>query len=447
MNLLRKNPLEQLLAQLEREDTDGIKETLEGLHPADIADLLESLIPEQRKHIWGNIVSNRMGDILVELSDGVRRDLIASLDGDRIVESIRLLDIDEIADLIPDLPEELLADVLFSVDQEARKGLGEVLSYPEDTAGGLMNLDAVGVRDNISLHVVSRFLRLRGELPEHTDKLFVVDRQGRLTGSLPISKLLTAPLTDPTSMHVSSDPIYFEAMDEDSEVAKSFEKYNLVSAPVVDSDMNLIGRITVDDVVDVIREDAAHIEMARAGLSPDDDPFAPVTKSARNRSLWLGVNLVTALAGAWVISKFEGSIQQLVALAVLMPIVASMGGNAGTQTVTLVIRGLSTGTLNASNIRVLLKKELLVGGFNGVVWAVAIALIASFWYSNPQLGLIIAMATVANLLIAALAGVVIPVSLDKLGIDPALAGGVALTTVTDVVGYFAVLGLATVFLL
>ena len=447
MNLLRKNPLEQLLAQLEREDTDGIKETLEGLHPADIADLLESLIPEQRKRIWGNIVSNRMGDILVELSDGVRRDLIASLDGDRIVESIRLLDIDEIADLIPDLPEELLADVLFSVDQEARKGLGEVLSYPEDTAGGLMNLDAVGVRDNISLHVVSRFLRLRGELPEHTDKLFVVDRQGRLTGSLPISKLLTAPLTDPTSMHVSSDPIYFEAMDEDSEVAKSFEKYNLVSAPVVDSDMNLIGRITVDDVVDVIREDAAHIEMARAGLSPDDDPFAPVTKSARNRSLWLGVNLVTALAGAWVISKFEGSIQQLVALAVLMPIVASMGGNAGTQTVTLVIRGLSTGTLNASNIRVLLKKELLVGGFNGVVWAVAIALIASFWYSNPQLGLIIAMATVANLLIAALAGVVIPVSLDKLGIDPALAGGVALTTVTDVVGYFAVLGLATVFLL
>ena len=447
MNLLRKNPLKQLLAQLEREDTDGIKETLEGLHPADIADLLESLIPEQRKRIWGNIVSNRMGDILVELSDGVRRDLIASLDGDRIVESIRLLDIDEIADLIPDLPEELLADVLFSVDQEARKGLGEVLSYPEDTAGGLMNLDAVGVRDNISLHVVSRFLRLRGELPEHTDKLFVVDRQGRLTGSLPISKLLTAPLTDPTSMHVSSDPIYFEAMDEDSEVAKSFEKYNLVSAPVVDSDMNLIGRITVDDVVDVIREDAAHIEMARAGLSPDDDPFAPVTKSARNRSLWLGVNLVTALAGAWVISKFEGSIQQLVALAVLMPIVASMGGNAGTQTVTLVIRGLSTGTLNASNIRVLLKKELLVGGFNGVVWAVAIALIASFWYSNPQLGLIIAMATVANLLIAALAGVVIPVSLDKLGIDPALAGGVALTTVTDVVGYFAVLGLATVFLL
>jgi magnesium transporter len=447
MNLLRKSPLEQLLAQLEREDTDGIKETLEGLHPADIADLLESLIPEQRKHIWGNITSNRMGDILVELSDGVRRDLIASLDGDRIVESIRLLDIDEIADLIPDLPEELLADVLFSVDQEARKGLGEVLSYPEDTAGGLMNLDAVGVRDNISLHVVSRFLRLRGELPEHTDKLFVVDRQGRLTGSLPISKLLTAPLTDPTSMHVSIDPIYFEAMDEDSEVAKSFEKYNLVSAPVVDSDMNLIGRITVDDVVDVIREDAAHIEMARAGLSPDDDPFAPVTKSARNRALWLGVNLVTALAGAWVISKFEGSIQQLVALAVLMPIVASMGGNAGTQTVTLVIRGLSTGTLNASNIRVLLKKELLVGGFNGLVWAVVIALIASFWYSNPQLGLIIAMATVANLLIAALAGVIIPVSLDKLGIDPALAGGVALTTVTDVVGYFSVLGLATVFLL
>jgi magnesium transporter len=388
-----------------------------------------------------------MGDILVELSDGVRRDLITSLDGERIVESIRLLDLDEIADLIPDLPEELLADVLFSVDQEARKGLGEVLAYPDDTAGGLMNLDAVAVRDNISLQVVSRFLRLRGNLPEHTDKLFVVDREGRLTGVLPVSKLLTAPLSDPTSDYVSKDPIYFPAMERDSEVARSFEKYNLVSAPVVDTDMQLIGRITVDDVVDVIRDDAAHAEMARAGLRPDDDPFAPVTKSARNRALWLGVNLITALAGAWVISKFEGSIQQLVALAVLMPIVASMGGNAGTQTVTLVIRGLSTGTLNTSNIFVLLKKELLVGGFNGLVWALAIAIIATFWYNDPRLGLIVAMATVANLVIAAFAGVVIPVTLEKLGIDPALAGGVALTTVTDVVGYFSVLGLATVFLL
>jgi magnesium transporter len=442
-----KSPLDQVLAQLERADRVGIGAALERLHPADIADLLESLTPEQRASVWGDIASDRMGDVMVELSEGVRRDLITNLNGERIFESIRLLDIDEIADLIPDLPEELLADVLFSVDREARKGLGEVLSYPEDTAGGLMNLDAVAVRDNISLHVVSRFLRLRGELPEHTDKLFVVDRDGCLTGVLPITSLLIAPLTDPTSQHVSSDPICFEVMDKDSEVAKSFEKYNLVSAPVVDADMHLIGRITVDDVVDVIREDAAHVEMARAGLRLDDDPFAPVTTSARNRTVWLGVNLVTALLGAWVISKFEGSIQRLVALAVLMPIVASMGGNAGSQTLTLVIRGLSTGTLNASNIRVLLKKEVLVGGFNGLIWSVAIALIAGFWYSDPQLGLIIAMATIVNLVIAALAGVAIPVTLEKLGIDPALAGGVALTTVTDVVGYFAVLGLATVFLL
>ena len=310
-----------------------------------------------------------------------------------------------------------------------------------------MNIDAIAVRDNISLDVVLRFLRLKTELPEHTDCVYLVDRANKLTGILPLEKLITCRGTDSAKDHALINPVSFEILDDEEDVAKAFADYDLVSAPVVGEDQTLMGRITVDDVVDVIREQAEHDIMAAAGLKEEEDIFAPVTKTTQNRTIWLAVNLLTALLGSWVIGQFEGSIQQLVALAVLMPIVASMGGNAGTQTLTVVIRGMSTGTISRGNILTVLRKESMVGVLNGLIWAFVIALIAALWYQNTSLGLVIAAAMIANLVMGAIAGVCIPVFLEKLNIDPALAGGVALTTVTDVIGYFSVLGLATLFLI
>ena len=441
-----KNSLDRLLDLLQAGTPDPIRSFLIELHPADVADLLESLTPDDRVKTWSQVPDEQGGFVLNEVQEAVRAQLIAITPKDRLVKLIEPLDIDDIADLVPDVPENILSDVLFTVSQEARKGLGEVLSYPEDTAGGLMDLDVIAVREDITLEVVTRFLRLRGTLPSNTDVLFLVDRDGMLKGVLPIGSLLIAPLSDPVANHVDPQPVFFKALDSEEEVASAFEKYNLISAPVVDDNMRLIGRITVDDVVDVIREIEAQMIMAGAGLRQDEDMFAPVAQSARSRAVWLGVNLMTALLGSWVISQFAGTIQKMVALAVLMPIVASMGGNAGTQTLTLVIRGLSVGNINVSNIRAVLRKEILVGVLNGVVWACAVALIAGLWFGDPNLGVVIALAMLVNLVIAAFAGVFLPVFLEKLGIDPALAGGVALTTVTDVVGYFAVLGLAAALL-
>jgi magnesium transporter len=441
-----KKSLDRLLDLLQAGTPDPIRSFLTELHPADVADLLESLTPDHRVKTWLQVPDERGGFVLNEVQEAVRAQLIAITPKDRLVKLIKPLDIDDIADLVPDVPEHILSDVLYTVGQEARKGLGEVLSYPEDTAGGLMDLDVIAVREDVTLEVVTRFLRLRGTLPSNTDVLFLVDRDGLLKGVLPIGSLLIAPLSDSVADHVDPQPVFFKALDSEEEVASAFEKYNLISAPVVDDNMRLIGRITVDDVVDVIREIEGQMIMAGAGLRQDEDMFAPVAQSARSRAVWLGVNLMTALLGSWVIFQFEGTIQKMVALAVLMPIVASMGGNAGTQTLTLVIRGLSVGTINASNIRAVLRKEILVGVLNGFVWACAVALIAGLWFGDPQLGAVIALAMLANLVIAAFAGVFLPVFLEKLGIDPALAGGVALTTVTDVVGYFAVLGLAAALL-
>lgn len=439
--------VETLLETIQEGDAGKIEVSVAELHPADVARLLEGLTPEERPVVWAKLPPMTLGEVLVEVPEGVRKQLLADIDKVTLVTAIRYLDIDDIADLIPDLPDEVLADVLFAVDKEARASLGEVLSYPENTAGGLMNVDTVIVRENISLQVVLRYLRLRGELPEHTDKLIVVGRDQRLKGVLPISKLLTAPASDRVKTHIDAEPFLFNVLDTQEEVAKSFEKYNLISAPVVDDDRRLLGRITIDDVVDVIREGADHSVMARAGLRHEEDIFAPVSKSARSRALWLGVNLVTALIASWVIAQFEATIERLVALAVLMPIVASMGGNAGTQTLTVVIRGISMGTITGANVGRVLKKEFLVGGLNGVVWALAVAVIAVIWYQDLALGAIIASAMVINLIAAAISGVGLPILLSRLGIDPALAAGVALTTVTDVVGFFSLLALAALFLI
>ena len=440
--------IEQIVEAIESDQNlDSLASMLDGLHPVDTARLLESLTPEQRPAVWLGLSDEDRGEILLEVADGVRDDLLQDMDRSELVNAIRNLDIDDIADLIPDLPEDVFADVLFTVDKEARAGLGEVLSYPEDTAGGLMNVDAVAVRGNITMRVVIRYLRLRGEVPDSTDQLFVVDRRGRLVGALRVTVLLTAPANERVGELMEREPITFRAMEPQDNVTDAFEKYNLLSAAVVDDENRLVGRITVDDVVDVIREHADHTVMIRAGLDEEEDIFAPVIRSTKSRALWLGVNLITAIIASWVIGQFEDAIEKLVALAVLMPIVASMGGNAGTQTLTIVIRGLGLGTISHANAWRVLKKELLVGGLNGLIWALVVACVATLWYHDYGLGLVIAMAMIINLVVSAAAGVVLPMLLQRIGVDPALAGGVALTTVTDVVGFFALLSLAAFFLL
>ena len=339
-------PTDNIVHLLDINDVSAIESVFADAHPADIADALEQLTPIKRPLAWYYIPQAVKGQVLAELNDGVFKNLAHELDQDELVDAIKVLELDEIADLIPELPESILADVLFAVDRETRNNLGEVLSYAEDTAGGLMNLDATSVRDNISLEVILHYLRRLSNLPEHTNTIYLVDRDNCLTGILPLSRLITAPASDPAIKHAIKSPISFDCHDDEQEVAKAFADYDLISAPVVDENNCLLGRITIDDVVDVIREQAEHDIMASAGLREEEDIFAPVTQTARSRTVWLAVNLVTALLGSWVIGQFEGSIQQLVALAVLMPIVASMGGNAGTQTLTVVIRGMSVGTIS-----------------------------------------------------------------------------------------------------
>ena len=438
---------DDIVELLDTNDVQAIGAVFAAAHPADIADTLESLTPANRPLVWAQIPDKLKGEVLSELSEGVFKDLATEIDQKQLVDSIKSLDVDDIADLVNDLPEETYEDVLVAIDSDIRDSLGEVLSFPENSAGGLMDLDATAVRDNITLDVVLRFLRLKNELPAQTDSIYLVNRNKRLTGILPIDKLITSPAEDLASKHIIDNPVIFNSLDHEEDVAKAFADYDLVSAPVVDENNRLIGRITVDDVVDVIREQAEHDIMAAAGLKNEADIFAPVTKTSRNRTLWLGINLITALLGSWVIGIFEGSIQELVALAVLMPIVASMGGNAGTQTLTVVIRGMSMGTISGGNVRNVLIKESLVGVLNGLLWAAVTATIAAIWFQNLHLGLVIACAMLVNLIMGAIAGVLIPTLLEKVNIDPALAGGVALTTVTDVVGYFSVLGLATLLLL
>ncbi len=432
-----------MLAALEAGDAAQVREILSDLHPADIANSLEGLPVEPRAAVWAQMNIERMGEVLLELPEAVRVDLVQLMDDRSLVAAVHALDIDDIADLIPDLPDEVIAEILFALDKQNRQRLDAVRSYPEDTAGGLMNVDAVTVRENITLELVLRYLRRRGELPEHTNQLFVVDRADRLVGLLSASRLLTMDARTRVSRVMEREAMKFTALTPDREVAAAFERYNLVSAPVVDEKNRLLGRITVDDVVDVIREQADRQVMAPAGLSEEADIFAPVARSSRHRAVWLGINLVTAIIASWVIGLFEDTTQKVVALAVLMLIVASMGGNAGTQTLTLIVRGLAMGTISESNARRVLLRELMIGAVNGLIWALVVALL---WFHQWLLGVLIGLAMIINLAFAALSGVTIPLLVRRLGVDPALASGVILTTVTDVVGFFAFLGLATLFL-
>ena len=441
-----ENLIEHIASVLNESGIEQIADELRKLHPADIARLLESIPPESRELIWPHIDNARRGETLVELSEGVREGLMAEMDTPSLAAAVHSLDTDEIADLIPELPDEVIAEVLYITDREKRDQLNAVLSYAEDTAGGLMDIDAVAIRPRVTVAVTRRYLRMLNELPEYTDKLFVVDRNNKLIGILLLSELVTAE-DDQRIGEITTTAIRsFSVQQPQQEVAQAFARYNLVSAPVVDNENRLLGRITIDDIVDVIQDEADRRVMAPAGLDEEEDIFAPVFQTSRSRAVWLGVNLITAFIAATVIGRFQETISGLVALAVLMPVVASMGGNVGIQSLTVVIRGLSNGTITDKNARKVFFKELMVGSLNGIIWAVVVTMVTLLWFKNLSLAIIIGVAMIITMASSALFGALLPSMLERMGIDPALAGGVALTTVADVVGFVSFLGLAAVFL-
>lgn len=444
---LHKKHLDELTAQLEAGSALSVRRLINTLHPAEIAHLLESLKIDDRYLVWTLVKPDLSGEVLVELNEEVRAGLVNATNIEDLIQAVENLESDDLADLLPDFPEVVLNSVLSSMDHQDRSRFESVLTYDEDTAGGLMSINALTVRPDVSLEVVLRYLRLKKEMPELTDSLIVVDRNDVYLGVLPLSTLLTNDPQMNVAELMDTEVHGIPALLSATEVALLFEQRDLVSAPVVDDLGKLQGRITVDDVVDVIRDEADHSIMSMAGLDEEQDMFAPVVLSAKRRALWLGLNLFTAFLASWVIAMHELVLEHIVALAILMPIVASMGGIAGSQTLTLVIRGLALRQIGRTNAHLLLSKELLVGALNGCFWAFVVAMISSFWFESFSIGLILGLAMVITLVCAALAGALIPMILQQIKIDPALAGGVILTTVTDMIGFWAFLGLATVFLL
>lgn len=438
--------LDRLNRALESGALQQVRFTLNSaLRPVEVAHLLEKSPPKERQVLWNLIRAENQGGVLQYLSDDIQANILSTLDADRVLALTETLDTDDVADILQQLPERVTRELLQSMDDQNRERLEEILGYPEDTAGGLMNTDTVTIRPDITVETVLRYIRRHNEIPEMTDSLFVVSRKDAYIGILPLTKLLVSDpnITVREIMNTDIEPIPAEM--HDAEVASLFAKHDLVSAPVINPEGRLLGRITIDDVVDVIREDADHSLMSMAGLDEDQDTFAPLLQTTRRRAVWLGINLITALMASAVIGLFQHTIDQVVALAVLMPIVASMGGIAGSQTLTLVIRGQALGHVERSNAGWLLNRELLVGGLNGILWALIVAAVSIFWFKDTTIGVVIGLAIVINLIAGALAGTVLPLFLKAVGIDPALAGSVLLTTITDVIGFFAFLGLATYF--
>lgn len=437
--------LGELYTALDSGTFKQVRRMLNSLQPVKIAHLLESSPPEMRWALWRLIDREIEGEVLQELSDDIQSQFLLQMDSQEVAEIVEGLDTDDIADILQQLPDQVIREVLSVMTDQDRQRVESVLPYAEDTAGGLMNTDTITIRPRLTLDVVLRYLRRHDELPKSTDSLIVVNRRDEFLGLLPLGKLLT---TDPgiTVREVMVTDVEAIAAElPDTEVAKLFENHDWVSAPVVNESGKLLGRITIDDVVDVIREGADHSLMSMAGLDEEEDTFAPVLRTTPRRAIWLGVNLITAIIASAVINIFQDTIDKVVALAVLMPIVASMGGVAGSQTLTVVIRGMALGHIGRNNLKWLLSREFRVGIINGLLWALVMGAIASVWFNDPVIALIIAAAMIINLLTAATAGALLPVILKSLKVDPALAGGVALTTVTDVVGFFAFLGLATYF--
>ncbi len=446
----REHTQANLKSLREQLDTGGMRSAramVHGLHPAEVARLLESVPQRERELLWDMVASDDAGDVLVEVNDAVRDGLIEGMQHERILSAMEGMQLDDLADLLVDLPETITQQVLQSLDDQDEERLRQVLAYDEDSAGGLMNVDVVTVRPDVTLEVVGRYLRARGEMPDGTDSIFVVDRDNRYIGSLFLSRLVTGDGNTLVADVMSTDLQPIPAHTSSTEVVWEFENRDLLSAPVVDDDYHVVGRITIDDVVDVIRDEAEHSFMSAAGLDEEDDMFAPVVKSATRRAVWLGVNLFTAFLAAAVVDLFQSTIDKIVLLAVLMPVVPSMGGVAGSQSLTIITRAIALGQIDKTNAKRILRKELLVGLLNGVIWAVIVAAFTYLWFGDWRIGGVIGAAMVVNLFVAAFAGFTIPLTLKRMQIDPALAGGVVLTTVTDVVGYMAFLGLGALLLL
>jgi magnesium transporter len=439
--------LERLTKALDQGTMRQVHGQVNSMHPGEIASLLESLPPTQREIVWDLVDPDLEGEVLVELIDDVRAGLISAMETDELVAAAEGLEPDDLADLLQDLPQAVNRQVLRSMDSQDRERIRAIMAFDEDTAGGLMNTDTVSVRPDVTLETVLRYLRARGDVPEKTDALFVVNRYDRYLGVLDITRLLTDNPERTVGEVMNTDVEGIPSDMPANRVASLFEDRDLVSAAVVSDDGKLLGRVTIDDVVDVIRDEADHSVMSMAGLDEDADMFAGVVPSARRRGVWLGINLGTAFLAAWVVGLFETTIENIVALAILMPIVASMGGVAATQTMTLMVRGMALGHVERANARWLLSKEVAVAMLNGVVYASVVALLALFWFRDWRIAGVIFGAMVLNLFAAALAGVLVPLTLRRLGIDPAVAGGVIVTTVTDVVGFASLLGLGTLVLL
>lgn len=438
--------LNEVLELVDGERHEDLSERLKTLHAADLAHLLESLPVKDRRIVFDLIEPEMHGPILAEVSEGVLPFLVREMEPEELVQAAEAMDVDDAADLVGDLPEDVAKDLLDAMDLQDRLRIEQALSYEEETAGGLMEPVPVTLRPDLTVAQVLRYARRRG-LPKRTDKLFVVDRKGKLVGSLRLSFLVSSRETDTVESIMASSPRTIHVNTPEDEVAMLFERYDMVSAAVVDDEGRLLGRITVDDVVDVIRDRGEQQMMNLAGVSEEEDLFAPVGTTARGRSIWLGLNMVTAFLAAWVVGLFQATIKEVVALAVLMPIVAGMGGNAGIQTLTVVIRALALGQISSANKLDLLRKELLVGLLNGLLFAFVVGGAAVLWFKNWMLGAVIALAMCINMLNAALFGGLIPLMLKRLGVDPPLAGSVFLTTVTDVVGFFVFLGLASLIML
>lgn len=436
-----------LMQAVEATDPGSIKNIMDELHPSKIANLLYSIPPKERLYIWGVLNKSDKADTLPYLSEDIRVGLLEEMPTDELVQATEHLDLDDLTDLLQDLPYKLTQTILQSMALQNRKKLETTMAYPEDTAGGLMDLDAISIRQDMNVGVVLDYLRKLGELPPATDKLMVVNREEEFLGSLHISSIVTSDNGTPIKNLINQEAITVAVDMPDTEVVVLFKDRDLLSVPVLDTQGKLLGRITVDDVMDVIVEDAEEALMGRDGLDDEYDIFSPVKKSVWLRLPWLGIHLVTSFMAIYVVSMFEHSIAKIVALAILMPLNASMGGVVGSQTMTLIIRGLALNKINNTNFKWLVGREAMVGIVNGVVWATVVAIVTILWFGDIKLGLVIGMAIVINLLIAAVAGAVIPIVQKRMGVDPALAGHVVLTAVTDVVGFLSFLGLATIILL
>ncbi len=442
-----KDNLELLRQQLEGGRMRSARVMVNSLHPSEVARLLESLPRKKRAMLWEIVDSEIEGDVLVEVSDEVRDGLLEGMQTEDLIAAIEGMEVDDLADLLIDLPEAVTQEVLQSLDNQDHERVKQVLAYDEESAGGLMNVDIVTVRPDVTLEVVARYLRFVGEIPDGTDSIFVVNRDNSYIGSLFLSKLLTSDPDEMVANVMSAEVMPIRANTPSTQVVWEFENRDLLSAPVVDDDFHVLGRITVDDVVDVIRDEAEHALMSAAGLDEEEDMFAPVFKSAGRRALWLGVNLCTAFLAAAVLDQFKTTLDTIVLLAVLMPVVPSMGGVAGIQSLTIITRAIALGQISKDNAIGIMRKELMVGLLNGVGWAVVVSLFTFLWFEEWKIGGIIGAAMIINLFVAALAGFSIPLILKRLNVDPALAGGVVLTTVTDVIGYATFLGLGATFLL